>query len=345
MKTIKNAALIDFTSNLALLLNAGLSVPDSITMIQSYAGNREIRELTNFLADGLQKGKSFSDMITGEDSPFPMIYQGLVSIGDRIGSLSKILPTLSSYLQRQKKIRDRTVNASIYPLMVLSITFLGMIFLALFILPRLETLFSGLIQSQDELADINRNIRAFTSFISLSSLLILFCAALFPLSRRFKKIRIMTESILLKLPGIRRIILDTNIYNFTFAVETLTSHGIPLSKAIYHGINVCTSTIIGRAFSTIHIDITSGRGLHSSFARQKVLPPRLIQWVGIGENTGNTDKVFRQLRIFYESEIENLTSRFLGIVEPGLIILVGILIISLILTFVVPLISLFGTII
>ena len=342
---LRTKQLLDFTSNLALLLNSGLSLHASIKMIHSFAGNRQIKELARSLDEGLKRGKSFSELIENRIASFPPLYRGLVNIGDRIGSLSTILPTLYTYLERKKKIRDKIINVSLYPLLILGMLFFGILFLIIFILPKLESLFVGLGTSEAEKAAMGRSIEGFIilglTFMALCLLLVLSI----PLRRHSSLFRLRTDAFLIRIPGLRHVVLSAELFNYTFAVETLTKHGVPLSSAINEAILVCRNKEIVRSLRRVHQELTTGKGLYAAFSGEKNIPTRVKQWVGIGENTGQTDQVFSQLRVYYEMEIDNLTSRLLGMIEPILIIIVGVIVISMIFTFIVPLFSLFGTII
>jgi len=343
-KRIKTKELLDFTSNLSLLLNSGLSVYNSIAMINSFSTTKAIKQLTEYFELGLKKGSSLSVLMDKCSYSFPPLYSGLISIGDRIGSLSTILPTLHTYLERNKKVRDKFINASIYPAIVLTMLFFGVFFLIVAGIPKIEELFAELAGSSEQLEAFSSRITS----LKISGIIILLVITVVVITgilrRRVQSIKLNTDILLLKIPGISGIITTIDIFNFTFAVETLTRHGIQLSSAIIEAKDVCGNEELKRIFSIIHKDLVSGRSLYKAFSVHKCIPKRMIQWIGIGENTGQTDRVFEQLRNYYESEIDNMTTRLLGIIEPVLTIFVGAVIIYLILNFIVPLFSLFGTI-
>ncbi len=343
-KRLKTRELLDFTSNLSLLLNSGLSVYNSIQMINSFTSGKRLRELTEYLQQGLKKGNSLSSLFEKGNYSLPPLYSGLVNIGDRIGSLSTILPTLKTYLERNKKVRDKFINASIYPLMVLVMLFTGLFFLMLFGIPKIEELFSEIAGNGSQLESFQARITGLKLTGLGLILLILLFAATAVIRRRAERVKSATDKLILRLPFVSDIVKTIDIFNFTFAVETLTKHGIPLSSAVLEAKEVCSNARLKEIFTSVNRDLVSGRGLHKAFSVHKEIPSRMIQWIGIGENTGQTELVFAQLRIYYESEIENLTTRLLGVIEPLLTILVGAIIIYLILNFIVPLFSLFGTI-
>jgi type II secretory pathway component PulF len=344
-KRIGVKELLDFTSNLSLLLNSGLSVYNAIQMIHSFSTNRTITALSHYCEEGLKKGVSLSRLIENSDYQFPPLYNGLVGIGDRIGSLSTILPTLRTYLERKKQVRDKFINASIYPLMVLLMLFTGMIFLTLFAVPRIEALFLEIGEGSTQIRSFEEKIFGLKLFGVFCIVLFIAVLTLFILRKNSPAVKEKSDFFFIRIPGIRHIITITDIFNVTFAVETLTRHGIPLSSAIKESVSVCGNFELKKTFTMIHQELVSGKNLYNSFSSHPFIPPRVKQWVGIGENTGETDKVFEQLRHFYEAEIDNLTTRLLGIIEPLLIIIVGSIIIYLILNFIVPLFSLFGTIV
>ncbi|MBI9104829.1 MAG: type II secretion system F family protein [Spirochaetales bacterium] len=345
MRHIKNRTILDFTARLSLLMDSGLSVSEAIGMIGAGRKEREIEELTHWLNEGLKRGRSFSSLINSSLSPFPQIYKGLISIGEEAGTLKQILSALTAYMERQNKIRDRIINGSIYPILVLSFTLVGMVLLSLLLLPGLEEVFADLLQSEGELFRIRRKIRIFSATVIATTLFAVLLLLLMITGKRHDKIRIFLEILFLKIPVISNIIIYKNIYSLAFALEILTSRGIPLLVSIKESSSVCTSILFCKALDGIYLDLISGHTTPSSFNKQKIFPERFIRWLEIGESTGRTRQVFGQLRIYYESELENLTTRVTGILEPALILIVGIIIIYIILTFIAPLFSLFGTVI
>jgi len=343
-KSIGRKKLLEFTSTFSILLESGLSVKDSIRMLLKITNDKKLLSLAGYIEERLNKGESFSKIIGEMKSTFPPLYRGLVAIGDRVGTLKTVIPSVRDYLVREKKIRDKLINASIYPLMVLGIALSGSGFIAIFILPKLTELFDGM-ASAVETDLLGRNVSLFTSASLIIFLLILSILLILILGQKNQKIREFTDKFLLSIPGIRSIIQTIEIFNFTFSIEVLTGNGITLSEAIPEAASVCRNTVIKSAFLKINEKISTGSSLAEAFSGQKVIPEKVSGWVGLGEATGNINTIFTQLRLYYEAEIENLSSRFMGIVEPLLILIVGIIIIVLITAFIVPLFSLFGTII
>ncbi len=343
-RQLKTKELLDFTSNLSLLLNSGLSVYNSIQMINSFSAGNKLKPLTTYLEEGLKKGNSLSSLLDKGDYVFPPLYSGLINIGDRIGSLSTILPTLKTYLERNKKVHDKFINASIYPVMILVMLFTGLFFLMILGIPKIEELFSEIAGKGSQLESFQAKIIGLRiSGTVLILLVILFATAIFT-RKNVECFKRATDSLLLKIPVLSNIIKTIDIFNLSFAVETLTKHGIPLSSAVLEAKEVCSNEALKEIFRLVNKELVSGRSLYKAFSVRREIPPRMVQWIGIGENTGQTEHVFAQLRIYYESEIENLTTRLLGIIEPLLTVIVGAIIIYLILNLIVPLFSLFGTI-
>jgi type II secretory pathway component PulF len=343
---IKKRHIIDFTETLSIMMESGLSLKDALAVSSAVFTKGPLKELSAGIKNRLEKGMSFSAALEAEGSVFPPVYKGLAGIGEKAGTLETVFAALSGYLKDEKKIRDKISTSLFYPVLVLIVAFSGMAGIILFIFPRIQTMFSQLGQSVPEkMTSMMSNINIFFSislFISLS--LALAVVILSVLRKARPDLKLKTDAVILKLPLLGQLVSANETLNFCFAMQTLTEASVRIEEALKQASNVCSNAAYRTAIMEVKTLIEKGGTLSAAFSLNSVFPQRLVSWTAVGEKSGHPEKIFYQLKSYYQSEIEKWTARFMNLAEPVLIVLVGLVIMLMIMFFVVPVFSMYGSI-
>lgn len=346
-KTKTQNLVLQFTETLELLLDSGLTLKEALEISSTVKGKNGINGLSQRMLDSVRKGLSFSKSVETASEIFPPIYRGMILVGERIGSVEKIFPRLSTYLRNKKALRDKFFSALAYPAMVLFVAVLGSIGMTLFIIPKMESIFAGF--GNGATIQIQRNINMMKLFFTMGALLLIILILTVPIihfaGKRDPSFRIKYEKFLICIPIIGPFIISCETLNFAFAMETLTSGNVPVENAIEEAALVVTNTAYREALLVVHTDLIKGVSLSQSFSAHKIFPEYLQQWVTIGERSGKSERVFSQIRAFFQTEVEKKTNYFMTLIEPSLIIGIGIFLLILILGIVVPLFSMYGSLI
>lgn len=338
--------VLEFTEMMELLLNSGLSLKDALDIASSIGDTAETGILARRLLESIRKGSSFARTVESASDIFPPIYRGMVKVGDRIGSVERIFPRLSGYLRDRKALRDKLSGALAYPALVLAVSIIGMIGLSLFVLPKMEAIFSGL--GGDASTTIKDNIRLMkvVSF-SIATLIVIVstgCLVLSGVKKKSLPIAIMIDKALLSFPLIGRFIISWETLNFAFAMETLSSGGVPVESAMEEAASVVGNTAYKRALLEVKEAVIKGGSLATAFSTHTEFPPYMWQWISIGERSGTTEQAFSQIRRYFQAEVDHRSSKFMVLIEPMLIICIGVVILALVISIVIPLFSMYGTI-
>lgn len=342
----KTKIVLDFTQIMDQLLTSGLSIKDSLEILSTMDNKNGCSALSANLLDMIKKGYSFASSVNEYNDYFSPVYRGIINIGDKIGSVEKIFPKLKSYLENQKKIKDKISSALLYPILVLitaSLAFIAMIF---FVFPKLKKMFTefgGIAAIKLEQNIHNIELGLIIYLITIISILII-VVILRTIAKRNDSVRYTFDNLVLKLPIIGKISTYKEILNFSFAMETLVSSGITIESALQESMTVLTNKAFEKALSDIRTRIIKGESLSSAFAKHNVFPSYITKWILVGERSGNTEQIFTQIRKYYQSEIDIITTKFMALIEPALIILIGIILITLIITVVIPVFSMYGEI-
>lgn len=343
---ISLSELSDFSITLSHMLASGLSIQDALSVAGTIFTRGAVGGLIGRIGDSLSQGGTFSEAIAAERRRLPAIFVGLIEVGERIGSLDVVFERLAEYLLESKKLRDRALSALTYPILVLSIAVIGVVLVTTVLLPRLGDLFRSLATEMPE--SVSRSLAiAGSAAVVVPVAIGVACAGFAGIMiarRRSGAFRLRVDRFLLRIPFLGGFIASRESVFFTFGMEVMLGGGVPMEEALDSVSAVVSNRIYGRAISEARRRVTAGGNLSDAFLTEPAIPQRLGQWLSVGERTGRLDEVFGQLRRYFQSEVDRWTNRFMSLVEPALIIVVGVIIMAIVLLFIVPVFTAYGSI-
>jgi len=337
--------IIEFTDTLALLLSSGLIFKEALEVAQAVFQKGRLNRLAATLLDKIKKGISFHEALEEFGSSFPPLYRGMVKVGEKVGSLEQAFKGLSLYLTEEKKLKEKFIGSLMYPAMVLSVAFVGIFILIFFILPRIKGIFTQLgSQLPQRIESITRvlNVLIIAGVAGMAFLLVL-CAAVYLIRKTGGSMAERLDRLILRVPVLGHIRSLRESLNFLFAMETLTGAGFAVEDALLEAGNVVENRALRSGIFTVRDKILRGEALSAAFMENAVFPERLSRWVHVGEKSGNIEKAFAQLRSYYQGEVERWSTRFMNLIEPVLILMVGAIIFLFIIFFVLPIFTIYGS--
>jgi type II secretory pathway component PulF len=345
-RRIPKRSLIEFTDSLSLLLNAGFTLNDALDIEGAVFRKGKVGRMIWMLQQKVKKGNSFHQSLEGFGKSIPPLYRGMVRIGERVGSLEKSFQGLSLYLHEEQKIREKFIGAMMYPAIILSVAAAGIVIMLFFALPRIQDMFAQLgtgvpprIESMMESLDMVIVVGAV-----LAALAVLCTTFFLTLRSRSEQTAEKLDRILLRVPVLGEIVAVREHLNLLFAMETLTSSGFSLEDALLESTGVVRNGALRAGILHARRRVMQGENLSAAFVDNPVFSDRLSRWIEIGERSGSVEKAFGQLRCFYQEEVKKWSSRFINLVEPILILLVGVIIFLFIIFFIVPIFSIYGNV-
>ncbi len=346
MERFGKKTVIEFTDTLALMLESGLSLKDSLAVAETVYFRGKTARLISFISGKINKGESLYRVLRELEKSFNPVYLGLIRIGEKIGSLDKIIRRLSVYINDEKKLNEKIISSLIYPAMVLSIAVTGGALAVLLLFPRIKEMFESLGQGNSpEMTGSMELMKSIStgSLIFIITLLILLITVLVLKSGRGKA-AVGIDRFLLRLPFYGKIAAGKESLNLCFSMETLSGSRIPIEEALTESEKVLKNMAFKSGIIKIRDKIIKGESLSSAFLADAAFPRRIGHWIGIGERSGDVEKVFGQLRKYYQGEIEKSASRIMLMLEPALILVSGLIIILIIIVFILPVFTIYGSI-
>jgi type II secretory pathway component PulF len=343
-KNFSREIILEFTEIMAALLRAGLTIQNAIGLCVTITGNPKTAWLSRNLLEALRNGLSLHEALKMHSPSFSPLYQALIRLGEKTGSVATVFHRMARHLRNEKKIRKKVGNVIWYPLIILLVAFVGCAGIIIFVLPRMTDIFAAFnIRDSDnlvrELAGVYRSLWLTVLFFVLLIAAVLLSLAVRKTSERFA---FFTDKTLLALPLAGSFVKSLQTMDFSFAMEMLTGSGISVHTALKETSVAIRNRAYAKAVMEVESLLRQGEILSRSFMAHHEFPPYIATWISVGERTGEVEHVFTQIREYFEEEVENMSEKLMGILEPGLILLVGMIVLLLVVQFVLPVFSLYG---
>jgi len=325
---LKTQELIFLSRQLSLLLRSGVTIVQSLDIIQENIKNKNFKRVVQKVREYILGGESFSDSLRNFKGIFPEIFIEVVRVGEFTGNLDEVLSRISDFLEKEEELRRKVKNALIYPEIVIGTIVVAIIFLLLTIVPIFVNLFKGagvkLPLPTRILIAISNGIKNYW-WIILPLILILMI--LFTLFRKTEYGKSKIDKFLFNMPTIIGKIYRENIFlRVTHTLETLIRSGISLGDSFELLSRVSGNYIVSKSLMSTREKIISGMSISKAMIEEKIFPLLFIRMISVGEAGGNLEDVLNQMERFFESELDNDIKRFIAYLEPTLTIILGIIV-------------------
>jgi type II secretory pathway component PulF len=337
------AAVLEFTNTIGMLLSAGITLKDALDIGQSIFAKGVVNKMVVHLLEEIRKGKSLTDALEGHATFFPPIFRGFVRIGEKLGTLEGAFKQLGEYLTEQKKLRDKLVGALTYPMLVLSVAGVGIIGLVTFVMPKIGAAFQEI--GTGIPSNLTHSMALMRAAVFLLAGLVAAVAVGITVLMRMKKTRPalarLWDRFTMKVPMAGTIIHLKEMLNFTFSMQTLTAGGYTIADALGETATLASNAAVREGLQRARDRVMRGDSLSAAFLDDPIFAGKVGRWIAVGERSGQIEPVFAQLHRFYQNEMDKWTTRFMALVEPVLMLVVGLVIFGVVFFFVTPIFSLY----
>lgn len=332
-----------FTQTMHSLLSSYLSLQDALSVCCEILTDVSNKKFVKGVLKKVNEGKKFSEALSENKKEFSPLYISLVSIGEESGTLAGVFGYLCSYLKNKKNMNKKIMQALLYPILVLITAIIVVVILTVLVMPRLEGIFEAFANSSEDIGIQMAKIKV--NFL-ITSIVVLLCILLTICSIFLRKINpyiaIGLDSLLLKIPVIKKFVVTFQMYDFSFAMKLLTGSHFPLVQGLLQAKEVLSNQCIKQSAENVCKKIIDGYGVGESFEEEKIFPKYLTVWIKIAEKNGNTAEAFTQICDYYQNENENILVNVTQAAEPIFTLITGVIIIGIISQFVIPVFNLLG---
>jgi len=326
------------TRQIATMLSAGVPLVQSISIVAQGHAKESMRELLMTVNNDIQAGVPVADSLRPHRAYFDELYCDLVAAGEYSGSLDKVFDRIATYKEKTEALKSKIKKAMFYPAAVIVVAFSVTLLLLLFVVPQFEEIF----------ASFGAELPAFTQFIlgisravQSSWYLIVggIAIAIFAFKRaHFNsiKVRDRTDLFLLKLPVIGPILHKSSIARFSRTLATTFSAGVPLLEGLESSAGASGNALYRNAILAARREVESGLMLNVAMRTSNIFPDMLIQMIMIGEEAGSIDDMLNKVATIYEMEVDDAVDGLTTLIEPMLMVVIGIIVGGLIIGMYLP---------
>lgn len=317
--------VVILTRQLSTLFEAKVPIVESLKIIIGETENKLLKKHMSDLLDEIQGGMAMSHAMARHTAVFSRFYVAMVRSGEESGKLEKIFTFLADYLERSFELTRKARNALIYPAFVLSAFIAVMALMLVFVIPNLADI---LLEAGQEIPIYTRIVIGFSEFIrSFGLVLLLFAAALAVFLERYARTengKLYFARLLISVPLIGGLYKKIYLSRISDNLHTLLSGGITVVRALE-----ITSEVVGNeVYRRILMDsvemVKGGSMISDAFSKYEDIPPLLSQMVRIGEETGKLDYILSSISNFHRREVDNLIDNLVNLIEPVLIVALGL---------------------
>jgi general secretion pathway protein F len=332
--------ILSMTSELAVLLRAGLPLDRALKVLIDMAAQPQMSQLLNDLLAAVKGGKALSQALQPYEQVFGTFYINMVRSGEASGHLSEVLNRLVEYLENAKANRDTVISALIYPAILAVVAVLSIVVMLGFVVPQFETLFEDM---GEALPPLTQMVISGADFIkSYGWVMLIILVGLGIYLRNWagtEQGKISLHRRMLKMPLAGGIIFEFEVSKFARTVGTLIGNGVALLQAISIAINTVDNRVIKEALGVLPPAVKAGKRMSVALEETKMFTPMVIQMIRVGEESGSLDQMMLELAKVFDDHVQSGVKRGLALLEPVLILGMGFIIAVIIIAILMGILS------
>jgi len=335
---VKTKDITIFTRQFATMINAGLPLIKCLSILTQQTESQALSDIISDCSKEIEAGRSLSEALAKHPEAFSQLYVSMVRAGELGGMLDDVLLRVADQLERDAEIRQKMKSAMTYPIVVLGITILVVTAMLMFVVPKFGKMFT----------ELGGTLPAYTQFlVNVSHFLagwggLIFIAAIigFVIAyRRFKATetgRMTLDRIKLRLPIVGTLFHKTAMSKFSRTLGTLISAGVPILGALEITGDTTGNMVVTKALEEVRAGVKEGETIARPLTQAEIFPPMVTQMIAIGEETGALDVMLAKVSDFYDSEVNAAMDSFASIIEPVLLVVLGVAVGSIVIALYLP---------
>ncbi|MDK2918466.1 MAG: type pilus assembly protein PilC [Candidatus Petromonas sp.] len=342
---VKIKDLAVFCRQFHAILDAGISVLESLDILRNQTENKKLRDAIDDIYEEVQKGKSLSSAMANYKSIFPEILINMIETGEVSGQLDVVLERMAVHFEKENKINQKIQGAMVYPAIISIVALLVVWFLMTFVLPNFVDMFKGF----GITLPLPTRILLGTGKWLKNYWYILFAiiVALIYIFRKYsntEKGRYRIDKLKLKLPVIGKVSGKIATSRFARTLSTLLASGISIIEAMEIVIRIIGNSVISEGIHKSMDNIKKGLGIAEPLKELGIFPPMLISMIRIGEESGSLDSMLAKTADFYDEEVESAVAKMTTLIEPLIIVILAFVVGAIVVSIVLPMFEMFNQI-
>lgn len=332
-----------FSRQFATMIDAGVPIVHALSILEQQTSNKTLRGIVAQIRLDVEGGGALSDALAQHPKVFSQLYMNMVQAGEAGGVLDEVLMRIATYLEKEVALRQKIRAALVYPALLTVAAIAGLVFMTVIILPQFQELFKALGGSSTlplptQIAmGVSVAIRRFWYAFFAGIVLLTFAL------RRYVRTpqgRALYDRFKLRLPVLGELNRKIVVARFSRTLATLVASGVPIVQALEVVARAVGNTVIGRAVEAVGAGIKEGQTIALPLQLSGVFPPMLVQMTKVGEETGALEQMLEKVADFYDIEVETTVQGLTSLLEPVLIIFMGLVVGGMVVSLYLPIFEL-----
>ena len=340
---IKDLAI--FCRQFYTMLDAGVPILTCLKILSDQIQNKKLREAIIKVHEDVETGEVLSDAMRKHKDVFPDLLISLTASGEASGSLDSVMLRMATNYEKENKINNKVKSAMIYPIVLGCVAIIAVVFILVYVMPTFMDIFEG---NGTQLPWSTRFLLGLSSSIQNNWIIILFFIIVAGLSLKiFLKTEqgiLIVSRLKLKLPVLKKLNEMMIVSRFTRTLSILMASGLPLIKALEIVSEVVGNKIVESTMIQIKDNVMRGESLYSSMKESDMFPSMLYSMIKVGEETGSLDDILNKTADFYDEELESTIQASVALLEPILIVVMGLVIGFIVISIMLPMFDSYGQI-
>ncbi|MEH0020001.1 MAG: type II secretion system F family protein [Desulfobacter sp.] len=340
---VKETDVIIFARQFSTMIDAGLPLLQCLDILQSQQENPTFKKQLKKIKEAVESGETFADALKRYPKVFNELFINMIAAGEAGGILDVILRRLSTYMEKMSKLKKQIKGAMTYPAITLIVAVAVVTIILVFVIPVFEEMFASM---DSALPVPTQMVVAFSEF-AISNFGYIFggiFGVLLLLGRLYKtqKGRIVMDDFFLRLPVVGILIRKVAVAKFTRTTSTMISSGVTILDALDIVGKTAGNKIVEMAIKDVKVGIAEGRSMADPLLESGVFPSMVCSMIAVGESTGALDTMLEKIADFYDDEVDQAVKNLTDMIEPFMLIFLGVVIGGLVISMYLPIFTMAG---
>ena len=330
-----------FTRQFATMIDAGLPIVQGLEILSQQSENKAFRNIIRVIKQDVEGGFTLADALKKHPKAFDDLYVNMVAAGEVGGVLNTILNRIALFIEKSAKLKSKVKGAMIYPCTIVVVAVGVVTILLLYVIPVFAELYGGMgkaLPAPTQITiDMSNWFRAYFVYMVIGvGILVAAIRYYYKTSQG----RMVIDGIMLKMPIIGDLLRKVAVARFSQNMSILLSSGVPILDGLAITAKTAGNRVVEQAIMDARVSISQGKTVAEPLTESKIFPPMVCQMVAIGENTGALDAMLKKVADFYEDEVDNSVANLTSLMEPLIMVVLGVILGGLVISMYLPIFQL-----
>ena len=344
-KGISTRDIVIFTRQFATMINSGLPLVQALDILAEQSENKSLKDVTRAVVYDVESGHTLADALRKHPKAFTELYVNMVAAGEAGGILDTILLRLATFMEKNDALVRKVKGAMIYPAVIFSVAGMAIVILLVFVIPVFQDMFKGIGQQLPLPTRIvigaSNVLKGFWWAIILAGV-----GGFFGTRRYYATPggKLNIDKLLLNVPVLGDLIRKSAVSRFTRTLGTLIASGVSILDGLEITAKTAGNRVIHDAVMESRASIAGGETIAAPLQKSKVFPPMVISMIAVGEQTGGLDEMLSKIADFYDEEVDAAVEALLSLMEPVMIVVLGVVVGGMIIAMYLPIFNMINTV-